>query len=94
MSINYGFKINDLHISGGGTFHLAVSDLFSIYGLKNTGYIIDYDYIKPVPFVDEDLTILVDVEKGMNPLKRIDYLYVNGGYERNCPFAHYKVYNM
>lgn len=94
LSQKYGFKISDLEISGGGVFHLAVSDLFSIYGIKNTGYIIDYDYIFPVPYVDEDLTVLIDVEKGMNPYKRIDHMYINSGYVRNCPFAHYKVYNL
>lgn len=94
LSLKYGFKINDLEISGGGTFHLAQSDLFSIYGLKNQGFIIDFDYFKPIHLEGEDFTIMVDVESGLNPLKRVDYLYNNRGYLRNCPFAHYVVYNL
>lgn len=94
MSLKYGFKISDLEISGGGTFHLAQSDLFSIYGLKNQGFVIDFDYFKPIHLQGEDFTIMVDVEKGLNPLKRVDYLYNNRGYLRNCPFAHYVVYNL
>lgn len=94
MSLKYGFKINDLEISGGGTFHLVQSDLFSIYGLKNQGYIIDFDHFKPINLQGEDFTILVDVEKGLNPLKRVDYLYMNRGYFRTNPFAHYFIYNL
>jgi len=94
MSLKYGFKINDLEISGGGTFHLVQSDLFSMYGLKNQGFIIDFDHFKPINLQGEDFTILVNVEKGMNPLKRVDYLYMNRGYYRTNPFAHFFVYNL
>jgi hypothetical protein len=94
LSLKYGFKVNDLEISGGGTFHLAQSDLFSIYNLSNHGFIVDFDYFKPIHLQGEDFTIMVDVEKGLNPLKRVDYLYNNRGYLRNCPFAHYEVYNL
>lgn len=94
LSLKLGFKVNDLEISGGGTFHLAQSDLWSIYGLRNYGTILDDSYFKPVNLQGEDFTIMVDVEKGMNPLKRIDYLYMNRGYWRNCPMAHFIVYNL
>jgi hypothetical protein len=94
MSIKYGFKVSDLEISGGGTFHLAQSDLFSMYGLTNQGVIVDFDYFKPVHLQGEDFMIMTDVEKGLNPLKRVDYVYQNRGYYRNNPFAHYIVYNL
>lgn len=94
LSLRYGFKISELEVSGGGVFRLVASDLFSIYGLKNHSFIIDSDYFKPMHLDGEDYMILVDVEKGVNPLKRIDYHYMNRGYLRNCPPAHYIVYNM
>jgi len=94
LSIKYGFKISELEISGGGVFRLVSSDLFFIYGLKNHSFIVDSDYFKSMHLDGEDYMILIDVEKGVNPLKRMDYHYMNRGYLRNCPPAHYIVYNM
>ena len=93
LSLRYGFKISELEISGGGIFRMATSDMFSIYGLKNHSFIVDFDYFKPFVLEGEDFTMYIDVEKGMNILKRIDYLYMNRGYKRSNPFAHYVVYN-
>lgn len=94
LSQKYGFKISDLEISGGGTFHLVQSDAFTIAGMSDVGYIVDFRYFKHTHLQNEDFTVLVDVEKGMNVLKQINYLYMNSGIKRNNPFTHYKVYNM
>jgi len=94
MSQKYGFKISSLEVSGGGTFHLVQSDGFTIAGMTDISYIVDFNYFKHTHLQNEDFTILVDVEKGMNPLKQINYLYMNSGIKRYNPFAHYKIYNM
>lgn len=94
LSQKYGFKISSLEVSGGGTFHLVQSDAFTIAGITDLSYIVDFNYFKHTHLQNEDFTILVDVEKGMNPLKQINYLYMNSGIKRYNPFAHYKVYNM
>lgn len=94
LSQKYGFKISSLEVSGGGTFHLVQSDAFTIAGITDLSYIVDFNYFKHTHLQNEDFTILVDVEKGMNPLKQINYLYMNSGIKRYNPFAHYKIYNM
>jgi hypothetical protein len=94
LSERYGFKINSLDISGGGTFHLVQSDAFSINGMSDLSYIVDFNYFKHCHLQNEDFTIMLDVEKGLNPLIKINYLYMNSGIIRRNPFAHYKVYNM
>lgn len=94
LSSKYGLKISDLEISGGGTFHLVQSDAFTIAGMSDISYIVDFAYFKHTHLQNEDFTILVDVEKGMNPLKQINYLYMNSGMKRYNPFSHYKIYNM
>lgn len=94
LSQKYGFKISSLEVSGGGTFHLVQSDAFTIAGITDLSYIVDFNYFKHTHLQNEDFTILMDVEKGMNPLKQINYLYMNSGIKRYNPFAHYKIYNM
>lgn len=94
MSEKYKFKISSLEVSGGGTFHLVQSDSFTIAGVSDLSYIVDFDYFKHTHLQNEDFTILMDVEKGMNILKQINYLYMNSGIKRSNPFAHYKIYNM
>jgi len=94
LSEKYGFKISTLEISGGGTFNLVQSDMLSMSGISDVSYIVDFNYFKHTHLQNEDFTILVDVEKGLNPLKQINYLYMNSGIKRYNPFAHYKIYNM
>ena len=94
LSLKYGYKISSLEMSGGGTFHLVQSDGFTIAGITDLSYIVDFKYFKHTHLQNEDFSILVDVESGMNKLKKINYLYMNSGIKRYNPFAHYKVYNL
>ena len=94
LSTRYGFKISDIEISGGGVFHLVQSDGFALAGLSDLSYIVDFPYFKHTHLQNEDFTIMVDVEKGLNPLQQINYFYMNSGIKRYNPRAHYKVYNM
>lgn len=94
MSMAYGLEIERLKISGGGTFYLVQSDGFSLEGVTDTGFIIDFDYAEPAFLQNEDFTILIDVEKAKNVLKKVNYLYMNSGYMWSNPFAHYEVFNM
>lgn len=94
LSMRYGFKVEDLDISGGGTFHIVQSDAFSIGGFQNMSYIIDFRYFQHAHLQNEDFTILTDVEKGMNPFIKVNYLYMNSGVKCVNPFAHFKVVNM
>ena len=94
MSMAYGLEFERLKISGGGTFYLVQSDGFSLEGVQDTGFICDFDYIEPAFLQNEDFTILIDVEKGKNVLKKVNYLYMNSGYMFSNPFAHFEVFNM
>jgi len=94
MSIQYGFEIESLKISGGGTFYLVQDEIFSLYGVTGTSYIIDFDYFEFVPLKGWDFQIMVDVEKGINPFEKVNYLYMISGNKRTNPHAHYKVFNL
>ena len=93
LSIKYGIRVNDLDISGGGIFHITTHDLFSIYGLSNFSYIVDYDYIKYMHLQNEDLQIIPNAEKYLNLFEEVNYLYMNSGLLRRNPHAQYKIFN-
>lgn len=93
LSLKYMLRITDLETSAGGVAHIVQHDLFSIYGLYNISYLLDFDYLKYMHLQNWDLMILMNVEKALNIFEEVNYIYMNAGLLRRNPHALYKIIN-
>lgn len=91
LSLKYGLRINTIESSAGGAVHLIQHDLLSIYGMGNATYFLDFDDLKYMHLKNQDMMLLMNVEKYLNIFEEVNYLYLNAGLLRRNPFSKYKI---